>query len=384
MTQLQVPPPLSLYVHLPWCVRKCPYCDFNSHPLRDDIPEQEYIDALMSDLEQDLPQVWGRHVESVYIGGGTPSLFSANAITRLLSELRARIPINPSAEITLEANPGAVDEKRFAGYREAGVNRLSIGVQSFNNISLEKLGRIHDAQEANKAITSAKGAGFEHINLDLMFGLPGQSSEDAIKDIETALFLETDHLSLYQLTIEPNTAFGISPPSLPPDDAIWDMQQNLQTRLAEAGLVQYEISAYAENGNRSRHNLNYWRFGDYLGIGAGAHGKLSSHEGILRLWKTKHPKEFLQHAGTQKGIGGLNQVSAEELPLEFMMNAMRLNAGVPLASYQERTGLTLDTMLPRLALAEEMGFIERDTISLRPTPHGQRYLNDLLALFLPD
>lgn len=348
------------------------------------MPEWQYIDALLRDLEQDLPRVWGRRVENIYIGGGTPSLFSADSIARLLSELRARMPFSPSAEITLEANPGAADEKRFAGYREAGINRLSIGVQSFNNDSLEKLGRIHDAQTAIHAATSAKRAGFEHINLDLMFGLPGQSRDNAIHDIETALSLETNHISLYQLTVEANTAFGISPPGLPTDDAIWHMQQELHRLLAKAGFTQYEISAYAKNGNQSRHNLNYWTFGDYLGIGAGAHGKLSSHEGIFRLWKTKHPKDYLKKAGSKESIGGFTQIADKDIPLEFMMNTMRLREGVPLASYQERTGLMVDSMLPQLAIAEEKDFIDRDAVSLRPTVHGQRFLNDFLTLFVPD
>ncbi|MFV1997846.1 MAG: radical SAM family heme chaperone HemW [Acidiferrobacterales bacterium] len=382
MTRLSVP--LSLYIHLPWCVRKCPYCDFNSHPVRGDIPETEYVDALLRDLEQDLPRVWGRRVESVYIGGGTPSLFTADSIARLLSELRARIPFSPVAEITLEANPGTVDEQRFSGFRKAGVNRLSIGVQSFDDNSLKQLGRIHDGGQARWAIDSAKRAGFESINLDLMFGLPGQKLDNAIRDIETALSLETDHISLYQLTIEPNTAFGASPPNLPTDDAIWDMQQELQGLLMRADFAHYEISAYARNGHQSRHNLNYWTFGDYLGIGAGAHGKLSNHEGIYRLWKTKHPKDYLQNAGTKEGIGGNTQVATKDLPLEFMMNTMRLGQGVPLASYQERTGLMLDSILAQLAIAEEQGFIDRDAVTLRPTDHGQRFLNDLLALFVPD
>lgn len=384
MTQLSALPPLSLYVHLPWCVQKCPYCDFNSHALRDDIPETRYIDALLRDLEQDLPRVWGRRIDSVYIGGGTPSLFSAQAIKRLLSELRARIPFHPQAEITLEANPGTVDEQRFSGFREAGVNRLSIGVQSFDDDSLKRLGRIHDGDQAALAITTAKQAGFEKINLDLMFGLPGQTLEKATRDVEIALSLETGHISLYQLTIEPNTAFGSSPPILPEEDAIWDMQQVLLDMLAKAGFDRYEISAYARKGKQSRHNLNYWTFGDYLGIGAGAHGKLSSHDGVLRLWKVKHPKDYLQNAGTKKGIGGMTQVEDKDLPLEFMMNSMRLCEGVPLASYQERTGLTLNSMLPQLASAEEKGFINRDAITLRPTEHGQRFLNDMLTLFVPD
>ncbi|MEE8482820.1 MAG: radical SAM family heme chaperone HemW [Acidiferrobacterales bacterium] len=384
MTQLTALPPLSLYVHLPWCVQKCPYCDFNSHALRDDLPEEQYIEALLRDLEQDLPRVWGRRIESVYIGGGTPSLFSAKAIARLLSELRARIPFNPVAEITLEANPGTVDEQRFDGFREAGVNRLSIGAQSFNDNSLKRLGRIHDSKQAALAIATAKKAGFDKINLDLMFGLPGQTMDNAIHDIETALSLETDHLSLYQLTIEPNTAFSASPPTLPPDDAIWDMQQVLLDLLSKAGFERYEISAYAKKGSQSRHNVNYWTFGDYLGIGAGAHGKLSSHDEIVRLWKVKHPNDYLKNAGAKKGYGGVTNISDTDLPLEFMMNAMRLYEGVPLASFQERTGLTINSMLKPLAIAEEKGFIIRDAISLRPTEHGQRFLNDMLTLFVPD
>lgn len=384
MTQLAAPPPLTLYIHLPWCVRKCPYCDFNSHPLRDDIPEKEYIDALLRDLEHDLPRVWGRRVENVYIGGGTPSLFSASSITRLLSELRARIPFNPAAEITLEANPGTVDEQRFAGFRDAGINRLSIGVQSFNDECLEQLGRIHNGAQATRAVESAKAAGFENINLDLMFGLPTQKLAAAQTDIDTALSLAPTHISLYQLTIEPNTAFGAAPPALPEDDLIWEMQQQLQQTLFDAGYKRYEISAYATDGYQSKHNRNYWMFGDYLGIGAGAHGKLSSHKGIVRLWKVKHPRDYMKFAGSTKGIGGTNSVATSDLPLEFMMNTMRLVEGVTLVDCQERTGLSLNSLLPLLAVAEERGFITRDAITLRPTEHGLRFLNDLLELFVPD
>jgi oxygen-independent coproporphyrinogen-3 oxidase len=301
-----------------------------------------------------------------------------------LSELRARIPFNPAAEITLEANPGTVEEERFAGFREAGINRLSIGIQSFNNDSLGKLGRIHNGAQAVQAAETAKATGFNSINLDLMFGLPGQTLDAATKDIETVISLQPDHISMYQLTVEPNTAFGASPPILPEDDAIWEMQQVLQRQLSTADFECYEISAYAKPGHQSKHNLNYWMFGDYLGIGAGAHGKLSSHKGIFRLRKVKHPKDFLKHAGSEQGIGDLTEVAVSDLPLEFMMNAMRLVEGVPLASYQERTGLSITTMLPQLALAEDKGFIERDAITLRPTGHGQRFLNEMLALFVPD
>jgi putative oxygen-independent coproporphyrinogen III oxidase len=380
----KTPPPLSLYVHLPWCVQKCPYCDFNSHPKRGDIPEQEYADALIRDLEQDLPRVWGRQLESVFLGGGTPSLFSAETIARLLSEIRARIPIKPGAEITLEANPGTVEAGRFAGFRRAGVNRLSIGIQSFNDEHLKTLGRIHDSEAAAKAIEEARNAGFDNLNIDLMFGLPGQALEQALADIDRAITFEPEHISLYQLTIEPNTAFGATPPTLPGEDAIWDMQKALQKRLASAGYEQYEVSAYARNGRRSRHNLNYWTFGDYLGIGAGAHGKLSDHENVTRLWKTKHPKDYLQHAGTSQGISGNQQLTHDDLPLEFMMNALRLVEGFPTMLFDERTGLTLTKLIEPLERAEELGLVERDAIQVRPTARGQQYLNDLLALFIKD
>jgi putative oxygen-independent coproporphyrinogen III oxidase len=381
---LQTPPPLSLYVHLPWCVQKCPYCDFNSHPLRGEIPEQDYSAALIRDLEQDLPRIWGRQLESVFFGGGTPSLFSADTIAGLLSDIRARIPIRPGAEITLEANPGTVEAGRLAGFREAGVNRLSIGIQSFNDNHLKTLGRIHDSESAKKAIDEARAAGFDSFNIDLMFGLPGQTMEQAIADVERAIAVAPEHISLYQLTIEPNTAFGAAPPALPDEDAIWEMQHALQARLADAGYEHYEVSAYARPGNRSRHNLNYWSFGDYLGIGAGAHGKVSDHQGVTRLWKVKHPKDYLRHAGSEQGIAGIKTIPAEELPLEFMMNALRLVEGFPSALYMERTGLQLNSLLSPLERAESLGLIERDAIRIMPTDRGKQYLNDLLALFMDD
>ena len=380
----KTPPPLSLYVHLPWCVQKCPYCDFNSHPLRGDIPEQDYASALIRDLEQDLPRVWGRQLESVFIGGGTPSLFSGETIGRLLSDIRARVPIKPGAEITLEANPGTVEAGRFASFRKAGVNRLSIGVQSFHDSQLQALGRIHDSEGAKHAIREARLAGFDNINIDLMFGLPGQVLEQALADIDQAIEYSPEHLSLYQLTIEPNTAFGASPPVLPDEDTNWEMQQALQSRLADASYEHYEVSAYARQGKRSRHNLNYWTFGDYLGIGAGAHGKLSDHEHVSRLWKTRHPKEYLRHAGSQQGIAGIKNVSSEELPLEFMMNALRLVEGFPAVLYTERTGLTLNNLLSPLERAESLGLIVRDAVQIRPTARGEQYLNDLLALFMDE
>ncbi len=379
-----VPPPLSLYIHTPWCVQKCPYCDFNSHALRDELPEQDYIAALIRDLEQDLPRVWGRTVESVFIGGGTPSLFSSEAIAELLSAIRARLPLQPGAEITLEANPGTLEADRFEGFHDAGVNRLSIGVQSFNNEQLEALGRIHDSEAAIRAFEEARSAGFDNINLDLMFGLPNQQIREAVADVEQAIALAPEHMSLYQLTIEPNTAFGANPPNLPEEDLIWEMQQALQDRLSKAGYEQYEVSAYAKAGKRSRHNLNYWTFGDYLGIGAGAHGKLSDHESVTRIWKVKHPKDYLKHAGTEQSIAGLQQLTEKELPLEFAMNALRLVEGFPTALYGERTGLGLADILQPLERAESLGLIVRDAVHLRPTKKGQQYLNDLLALFVDE
>lgn len=378
------PPPLSLYVHFPWCVQKCPYCDFNSHPVRDDVPQREYLEALLRDLEQDLPRVWGRQLESVFFGGGTPSLFDADIIAELLSGIRARLPIKPAAEITLEANPGTVDAARFKGFRQAGINRLSIGIQSFNDKHLKALGRIHDSKAARLAFRQARDGGFDNINLDLMFGLPGQLLEHAIADIEQAIALAPEHVSLYQLTVEPNTAFGAKPPELPDEDTVWEMQQVLQERLAAAGYEQYEISAYAKNGKRSQHNLNYWTFGDYLGIGAGAHGKLSDHQSITRLWKVKHPKEYLRYAGGERGIAGIQPLAANDLPLEFMMNALRLAGGFPTALYGERTGLALNHIIEPLQRAESLGLVERDAVLVQPTRKGQQYLNDLLALFVKE
>jgi putative oxygen-independent coproporphyrinogen III oxidase len=378
------PPPLSLYVHFPWCIQKCPYCDFNSHPVHDDVPQQQYTKALFRDLEQDLPRVWGRQLESVFFGGGTPSLFDGDIIAELLSGIRARLPIRPTAEITLEANPGTVDAARFKGFREAGINRLSIGIQSFNDHHLKALGRIHDSKAARLAFRQARDADFDNINLDLMFGLPGQLLEHAVADIEQAIALAPEHVSLYQLTIEPNTAFGAKPPELPEEDSIWDMQQVLQERLAAADYEQYEISAYAKKGKRSQHNLNYWTFGDYLGIGAGAHGKLSDHQSVTRLWKVKHPKDYLCYAGSERGIAGILPLAANDLPLEFMMNALRLAGGFPTALYGERTGLALNPIIEPLQRAESLGLLERDAVHLQPTRKGQQYLNDLLALFIKE
>lgn len=374
-------PPLSLYVHIPWCVRKCPYCDFNSHEAREKIPESEYIDALLRDLEQDLPRAWGRPVYSIFIGGGTPSLFSPEAVDQLLSGIRARLPLDQNIEITLEANPGTVDEEHFRGFRDAGVNRLSIGIQSFDPEKLKALGRIHGRAEALRAAEAARMAGFDNFNLDLMFGLPQQSVEQALADIRTAIELDPSHLSVYQLTIEPNTLFHARPPVLPDDDATWEMQSQLQAELAAAGYRQYEVSAYARQGFECRHNLNYWEFGDYLGIGAGAHAKITQNGGITRLWKVKQPNEYLRTAGTPQSIGGEQKLSRQHTVTEFMMNALRLNRGFPSRLFAERTGLPISVAARPLQEAEQKGLITWDIETLRPTDAGFRFLNNLVAMF---
>jgi len=381
MLNFTAPPPLSLYVHIPWCVRKCPYCDFNSHAARGAVPEQEYVDALLRDLEQDLPRVWGRTVHSIFIGGGTPSLFSPESIERLLSGLRARLPLDQDIEITLEANPGTVELERFEGFRAAGVNRLSIGVQSFEPEKLKALGRIHGREEALRAAEAARAAGFDNFNLDLMFGLPQQSVEQALADIRTAIGLEPAHLSVYQLTIELNTLFHARPPALPDDDSTWEMQNRLQAELAAAGYRQYEISAYAKAGYECRHNLNYWKFGDYLGIGAGAHAKITDTGAITRLWKLKQPNDYLRSAGTPAGIGGEDKLTREIIVTEFMMNALRITAGIPSRLFAERTGLPISVVARPLEQAERRGLITWDMESLRPTDTGFRYLNNLVELF---
>jgi len=378
-----LPPPLSLYIHLPWCVRKCPYCDFNSHAVRADIPEQAYVDALLRDLESERPCVGNWTVETIFLGGGTPSLFAPEAIARLLAGIHERVTLAPEAEITLEANPGTVDTERFKGFRDAGVNRLSIGIQSFDDDKLKVLGRIHGRAEALRAAQAARAAGFENFNLDLMFGLPGQTVEQAVSDIRIAIEQQPTHLSVYQLTLEPNTLFHAKPPVLPDDDAIWDMQQAIQAELAAAGFRQYEVSAYARPGFECRHNLNYWTFGDYLGIGAGAHGKLTCNDTITRTWKIKRPEDYLVKAGTDAAVGGTQTLSPDDVAFEFMLNALRLSDGFPISLFTERTGLPLAAIEPALCLAEAKKLIVRDADMLRPTDTGRRLLNDLLLLFLP-
>lgn len=377
-------PPLSLYVHLPWCVRKCPYCDFNSHEAKDGVPETAYVDALLRDLEQDLPRVWGRRVSSVFIGGGTPSLFSAEALDRLLSGLRARLNIHADAEITLEANPGTAEQEKFREFRALGINRLSIGVQSFNEDALQRLGRIHGRTEAIRAAEMAHAAGFDNFNLDLMFALPQQTPAQAAEDVATAIDLEPTHISYYQLTLEPNTLFHARPPVLPDNDLAWRMQQHGQQQLAEAEYAQYEVSAYARPGRQCGHNLNYWQFGDYLGLGAGAHAKITdaSQQTITRLAKRRHPREFMETAGTPAGIQNERVLTRKEVGLEFMMNALRLTAGFDTALFTTHTGHQLERVDRPLRAAEEAGLVERNPQHIRPTAKGRQFLDDLLVLFV--
>ncbi|HEX8987147.1 MAG TPA: radical SAM family heme chaperone HemW [Rhodocyclaceae bacterium] len=376
---LKTLPPLSLYVHFPWCVRKCPYCDFNSHQAKGGIPENAYVDALIADLESALPQVWGRSVVSVFIGGGTPSLLSGAALDRLLAALRARLTLLADAEITLEANPGTADAANFAAYRDAGVNRLSLGIQSFDDAKLAALGRIHGGDEARRAIELALTQ-FDRVNLDLMYALPNQSLEEARRDIRTAASFGTQHLSAYHLTLEPNTAFHHAPPPLPDDDLAADMQDMVEETLAARGYEHYETSAYALPGGRCRHNLNYWTFGDYLGIGAGAHGKISFPDRIVREARLRGPKDYLSAADR---VSERHQVATDELPFEFMMNALRLTDGFPPRLFEETTGLPLAVVWERLRAAEREGLLEAMPDRVRPTEAGRRFLNRLLQAFLP-
>ncbi|TCP14810.1 oxygen-independent coproporphyrinogen-3 oxidase [Crenobacter luteus] len=377
-------PPLSLYVHVPWCVRKCPYCDFNSHEAKNGFDEMAYVDALLRDLEFDLPKVWGRPVRTIFIGGGTPSLLSAAAIDALLTGIRMRVKLDPEAEITLEANPGTFEIDKFQGFRDAGVNRLSIGIQSFNEAHLKALGRIHDAAEARRAVEIATGI-FERVNLDLMYALPNQTLAEALSDVETAISYGVSHVSAYHLTIEPNTLFAVQvPANLPEDDESARMQEAIEQRLAEAGYLHYETSAFAKPGQQSRHNVNYWQFGDYLGIGAGAHGKLSFHDRIERFMRAKQPAAYLKAVADGVPNQSLHSVDKADLPFEFMMNLMRLTGGFESRLFQERTGLPLIKIEAELKQAEARGLIARDLATIRPTELGQRFLNDLLTLFLKE
>jgi len=380
---LQALPPLSLYVHLPWCVRKCPYCDFNSHELRGKMPEAAYVDALVADLDSALPSVWGRRVYSVFFGGGTPSLFSAAAIERLLSAFRARLPLAADAEITLEANPGTVEAEKFRDFGAAGVNRLSVGIQSFDPRRLAALGRIHDDREARRAVEVAR-AHFENFNLDLMYALPEQTIGEAEADVAEAIAAGAPHLSFYHLTIEPNTVYHKHPPPLPDEDAAAAIHELVDARLAGAGYAHYETSAHARPGLESRHNLNYWRFGDYLGIGAGAHSKVSFADRIVREMRTRSPAEYVRRVAEGTQVAERREVDARELPFEFMMNALRLAEGFEVGTFADRTGLPVTVAGKALAAAEAKGLIVRDHLRIRPTDLGRRFLNDLLQLFLPE
>jgi putative oxygen-independent coproporphyrinogen III oxidase len=382
--QLNLPalPPLSLYIHFPWCVRKCPYCDFNSHEKSaDGIPEARYLNALRTDLELALPMVWGRPVHTVFIGGGTPSLLSAAGMEQLLSDVRALLPLEADAEITMEANPGTFEAERFRAYRESGINRLSIGIQSFDDSHLVALGRIHGGDEARRAIEIAQRH-FDNINLDLMYALPGQTLAQCQTDIETALGFGTSHLSLYHLTLEPNTYFAKFPPALPDDDTSADMQDWIAERTQAAGYEHYEVSAYAQPGRRSKHNLNYWRFGDYLGIGAGAHGKISYPHRVVREARYKHPQTYMEQCEAGQPIQESREPDANALPFEFMLNALRLTDGVPASLFYDHTGLPLHIIQSQLAVAESKGLLFRDHSTIRATPLGQRFLNDLQEIFL--
>ena len=382
---LQAPPPLALYVHLPWCLQKCPYCDFNSHQQpADGIAQAAYVDALIADLEQSLPLVWGRSVQTIFFGGGTPSLFEPAAIEQLLQAFRARLRINADAEITMEANPGTFEKDRFAGFAQAGVNRLSLGVQSFDDRQLARLGRVHDADAAHQAADSAVAI-FDSVNIDLMFGLPNQSMAELEQDLRAAHAHGSAHLSCYQLTLETGTAFAVNPPEgLPDPDLSADMTDLVVQINEAAGLTRYEVSAYARAGMRCRHNLNYWAFGDYLGIGAGAHGKLSFHDRIVRQTRVRHPAQYLKAVAAGQAMHQERVLSPAELPFEFMLNALRLLDGVPVSVFAERTGLDPAVLAPALKTAHQAGLIGDDPGLLQASPKGMAFLNDLQMLFLED
>jgi oxygen-independent coproporphyrinogen-3 oxidase len=380
--QLASLPPLSLYVHLPWCLRKCPYCDFNSHEMSAaEMPEQRYIEALVADLESALPLVWGRTVHSIFVGGGTPSLFSPRAIDRLLGDIRARLKLEPDCEVTLEANPGTFEKDRFRAFRSAGVTRLSVGVQSFNDEHLKALGRVHDRSQALAAVEEA-AASFDTFNLDIMYALPGQTQEQMEQDMAQALAMGPPHISIYHLTIEPNTWFAKFPPRIPDADTAYAMLDGITAMTAAAGMDRYEVSAYAKPGHRCRHNMNYWQFGDYLGIGAGAHSKLSFPHRVVRQVRYRDPRLYMENALAGRPLAQDDEVPRAGLPFEFMLNALRLREGFPLAQFRERTGLPLSTIEQPLREAEQKGLIERDLARVRPTQRGFDFLSDLQALFL--
>jgi putative oxygen-independent coproporphyrinogen III oxidase len=379
-------PPLALYVHMPWCVRKCPYCDFNSHAAPEQVPQAQYIDSLLQDLQSDLPGVQQRPLTSIFFGGGTPSLFTPEHIARLLEGVRREIPFAADIEITLEANPGTIEHGRFSGYRDAGINRVSLGAQTFNEEQLRLLGRIHGQQDIARAVEELRQARIDNFNLDLMYGLPSQTLAQALQDVESALALQPAHISHYQLTLEPGTVFYHRPPPLPDPDDSWQMQIDCQALLAARGFQQYEVSAYARSGRRSRHNLNYWKFGDYLGIGAGAHGKLTMLDAnaVVRTTRVRQPREFMLRPADRRVIE-VREVAVGELPFEFMLNALRLVDGFSESEFEERTGLPFGTLAPTITVARQKGWLEQDgPAHWRPTETGQRFLNDLQELFLPE
>ncbi|MDR2871794.1 MAG: radical SAM family heme chaperone HemW [Xanthomonadaceae bacterium] len=379
-----IPPPLSLYVHLPWCLRKCPYCDFNSYVARGGLPFDDYIDALIRDLEFDSQFVLERPIHSVFFGGGTPSLFPPEMLDRFLQAASRRLRFAPAIEITLETNPGTAEHARFDRYLAAGINRMSIGIQTFDNGCLQRLGRIHDGNEAEYAVKHAQDAGFDNINLDLMYALPGQTLSMAEADLAHAFALSPAHISHYQLTLEPNTRFSAQPPEgLPDEDSAWDMQEHCQRMLADMGYIHYEISAYARPDRQCRHNLNYWRFGDYLGIGAGAHGKLTlgAEQSVLRRCKVRHPAAYLTHAGKEKGIHSDEYVATMDRPFEFMLNALRLHEGFDLRHFEQRTGVSRSAIAPALAVAYARGWLTTAEERVAPTEHGLRFANDVIGLF---
>ncbi len=382
MPEFTVLPPLSLYIHLPWCVKKCPYCDFNSHTFESGLPEEEYINSLIVDLEFQLPSIWGRRIVSVFIGGGTPSLFSAVSIQKIMNTLRSHLNCLPNMEVTMEANPGTVEQEKFNGFFAAGINRLSIGVQSFEDEKLQALGRIHNASEALNAVAVARQAGFENINLDLMFGLPGQSAEQGLNDLQQAIDLKPQHISWYQLTIEPNTFFYSHPPMTPDDDNIWQLQQQGQKLLADAGYHQYEISAYAKTNKQCAHNLNYWQFGDYLALGAGAHGKISRADTgeISRYWQLRKPEDYMQASAKNK-TSGQEVLETQQIIFEFMLNALRLRQGFAIETFELASGLNAQLIVAQCEQAIEAGLLEKTADGYAATPQGYLFLNDLINMF---